>query len=268
MNDRKMMTMSFAAAAGVAAVLFAGPAIAADECFRPAECTGDELCINTTCTAPDQPLDTCDGDGDCGGDHAVCDEGFCKTDAVYCENPAGHCYTDNMWGTCGCEAGIGSDWYAEEPPDPLLDDAALYEECLENLVSLCGEEAPDLNDECTEEQIEVCTAFYDHLNALLEACGEDAEEPSFAELASCCHHFDDADQQAAIECVMGLALAECADLDDCWDEGDPAGDDLDDGEGDDDATAESGDAGGSGCAVLAVPMGPDGLLALLAANLF
>jgi hypothetical protein len=39
---------------------------------------------------------------------SVCDDGYCKVDGVYCENPAGSCYMENAWSACSCGNGTGS----------------------------------------------------------------------------------------------------------------------------------------------------------------
>ncbi len=227
-------------------VLAVGTAAFAQDCYRHAECNGQDLCIENTCTVSEEPLDTCSGNGDCSGSHNLCDDGFCKMDGVYCQNPAGHAYEENMWGSCSCEDGLGSEWMGEEEPDPLLSDPELYDLCMEGLISQCGEEAPDINDECTGEQLDACTGYYDHVNALLVECGEEAEEVSFWVLSHCCEDIDDGDEefQQVYDCVMGLSLSECALLEDCFDMGESAGDDNF-GAGDDeqstDPTVETSD---------------------------
>ncbi|MBN1655705.1 MAG: hypothetical protein JXA30_18210 [Deltaproteobacteria bacterium] len=81
----------------------------------------------------------------------------------------------------------------------------------------CGEEAPDIHDECSDEQLETCNAYYDQLSELQLACDlQDPEEPGFAKLSSCCRHLDDEDFMEHYECIMALETDECEAMMDCY----------------------------------------------------
>lgn len=262
MNLRRFVVSAALGAAVTAAALVAGA-----QCYRHEECPVDQLCLDQTCADPDEPLDACDTADDCpSGQHMLCDDGYCKKDGVYCQNPAGHCNYDNGWFTCGCEDGQGSDgWGTEEDPPPT--DEELYAECIDTLVSLCGEEAPDINDECTPEQLEICESYYDWLNELLAACDYETEEVGFAQLAQCCHFLEDGDDwfQDEIDCVMALALEDCADLLDCYpDDGDSGSSDSDsDSDSDADEDADSGGKDSGGCRLAPRAEPPPSLVDLL-----
>ncbi|MCK9461229.1 MAG: hypothetical protein M0R80_16500 [Proteobacteria bacterium] len=259
-------------AAAFAGALSAMPFVsAAQECYRPAECEPVELCINTVCTASEDSLPPCDmAEPECAVDPpSVCDDGYCKVDAVYCQNPAGSCYMENAWSACSCGDGTGS-YGSGEPPDPLLTDEELYAQCGEILVLDCGEDAPDLTDECTEEQLATCTAYYDKRNALLEACGNETDEPSFFAMAQCCDFLEDGHEEflAEIDCIMDLALEDCAEMyPACYPGGADGG--VDDTGADSDADADLDgvkDSGSSdsGCsAVLGTPGRASLLVAIL-----
>jgi len=244
----RRLVVSVALGAAVAAMA----AVADAQCYRHEECPADQLCLEQTCSDPDEPLDTCGDADDCsGGSHWLCDDGYCKMDGVYCQNPAGHGYEENEWGHYSCEDGLACDWIAEEPPDVLADDEELYARCLENLVSSCGEEAPDINDECTPEQLAACEDYFDWIEQLQTACDQETEEVGFFQMASCCHDLEDGDEwfQDALDCVMGLALEDCADLPDCYPDDDDMGssDSDSDVDEDDDQDADSGGKDAGGC---------------------
>jgi hypothetical protein len=239
------------------------------QCYRHEECPADQLCIEQTCAEPDEPLDTCDTVDDCPASaHFLCDDGYCKKDGVYCQNPAGHCNVDNGWTSCGCEDGVGSagEGGEEEPPPS---DEELYADCVEILVAECGEDAPDINDECTPEQLETCEGYYDWLNQLRAACEQETEEVGFAQLAACCDDLEDGEEelQDRIDCVMALALEDCADLEYCWDDGEDAGDDGGTGSDADtdtaDAEADTGSGDAGGCSLAPGGARPSSLLGLL-----
>jgi hypothetical protein len=233
----RWLVVSIALGSAITAIASAAGA----QCYRHEECPDDQLCIEQACAEPDEPLDTCDNVDDCPASaHFLCDDGYCKKDGVYCQNPAGHCNVDNGWMSCGCEDGIGSDGDGgEEDPPPT--DEELYTECVEILVAECGEDAPDINDECTPDQLETCEGYYDWLNQLHAECEQETEEVGFAQLAFCCHDLEDGEEgfQDRIDCVMALALEDCADLEDCWDDGGDAGGSDSDADSDTDADAEA-----------------------------
>jgi hypothetical protein len=163
-------------------------------------------------------LPGCTTDDNCGY-HEVCHDGFCKGEGVSCENDAGRCRTDNGWMSCGCADGIGMDGMGEVPPEEMKSDEELFEECIDMLTSACGEEAPDITEECTESELATCEAYYAKLSEIGAACGEEVEEPSYAELRFCCRDVGRGDT-GSIECVMALPAGECTDLETCWDLGD------------------------------------------------
>jgi hypothetical protein len=236
MNSRRLVV-----SVALGAMVFAVVSAASAQCFRHEECPADQLCLEQTCSDPDEPLDTCGTADDCtGGLHLLCDDGYCKTDGVYCQNPAGHCNFDNGWFTCGCEDGMGYDGGGpEEDPPPTDED--LYAECVDILVMMCGEEAPDINDECTPEQLETCEEYFDWINQLLVACEWETDEVGYAQLASCCHDLEDGDEwfQDQIDCVMALTLEECADLADCYEDGEDGGSSDTDVDSDSDTDSDS-----------------------------
>ena len=216
-------------------ITLAGAANAQD-CYRGADCDGQAVCADQTCMTPVEALPACESANDCDFDE-VCDEGYCKVRGVHCSNPAGQCYVDINWSRCICADGMGMVGIGEEPEDEKSDET-LFDECLETVASSCGEEAPDIMDECTEAQYDTCTAYYDKLNALREACGEEAEEPGFAEMKFCCRDAEDEEMVERIQCLMDLTLEECEDLDLCWGDDIPIGIDWDAGVG------KGGDTGG------------------------
>jgi hypothetical protein len=188
----------------------------AQDCYRSAECDGQALCVEQACMTPMEILPACEAAEECGYND-VCDEGFCKPDGVGCESPAGSCHVDNGWFSCGCADGIGAMGMDEVPPGEEKDDEALLTECVDSLAMTCGEDAPDIMDECTEAQYDACVAYYQKLNALREACDEEVEEPSFAEMKFCCRDIED-DIAERAQCLQDLPLEACADLESCWEE--------------------------------------------------
>jgi len=269
MND-----FDFAKASAVVSVLFAScfaaTGASAQDCYRHAECDGQDLCIGNICTASEEPLETCEVEDDCPGNHPGCDDGFCKTEGVYCENPAGHCYSENTWSSCSCADGAGSDGQGD-PPDPLLTDAELYEQCMEILVMDCGEDAPDISDECTEDQLESCTGYQDYLNGLYEACDEETEEWGFMQMAQCCEDMAEGEDEFmdTYDCVMNLDLAECEQLDDCWGDGGEGGsDELGDNEDGGADEADDAPSPGGGCSFARIPPEGHALLSLLVSAIF
>ncbi len=202
---------------------FATQAQAAADCYRHLDCPDDELCINTVCTEPEEPLDECTGDGPCNED-GTCDDGFCKRDGVYCENPAGHCYEESARSSCRCEDGMGMvsgmDPAAEAPS---LTDEELYAQCQEELISGCGEEAPDISDECTDEQLSLCTDMLERINQFLEACGDEPRELGYRRLASCCRDVDDESFQEFHDCITDLDVGDCEGFEGCMPEVMPGG---------------------------------------------
>ena len=246
---------------------FDAQAQAGADCYLRLECPDDELCINTVCTAPEEPLDECSGNEACEDRDTTCDDGFCKRDGVYCENPAGRCYVESTRSSCGCEDGMGMDGISApgaEAPTPT--DEELYAECQETLISGCGEEAPDISDECTDEQLSLCTDMFERLNALLQACGEEPEELGYRRLASCCRDVDDEDFQEVYGCITALESDDCEGFEACAPDattgsGAPAGV-SDSREGDSDQGDWVGDgAAGTGAddeeATLGTPRGAD-----------
>jgi hypothetical protein len=187
----------------------------APECFRHAQCPDDELCIDTVCQSPAVPPPVCEKAEDCDQDSAACDDGFCKQEGVYCQNPAGHCYTESGENRCACENGMGMGGGTVGEPEPMTDEE-LYAECLQILSLSCGDEAPDINDECSEEALQICTDYFDKISLLREACGEQGEQPGYAELAHCCRGADDEEFLDHKDCVMSIEASQCERLDDCW----------------------------------------------------
>lgn len=267
-------------------------------CYRSTDCPGAQACVETRCAAPDVPLEPCESDDGCEERYEVCHDGFCKKSGVYCENRAGYCRGDSTLLTCECENGNGSgigvdvDNNGEPPEGAAWTDAELWDMCLSRLVSSCGEEAPDITEDCTEELLSRCEAYYDKLNDLNEACGEAAIEPTYIRLAKCCRRIDEEDEEflAKLACVTDLALEGCSELEGCDEESGANGGadgDADDEDGDaprgddgknegaDDAAgskadAESGEDAG-GCSVVHLAAGAPGnplglLLILLAAR--
>jgi hypothetical protein len=187
----------------------------AAECYRHAQCPDDELCIETVCQSPAVPLPACEKAEDCDQDSVACDDGFCKHEGVYCQNPAGHCYAESGEDRCACENGMGMGGGTVGVPEPKTDEE-LYAGCLETLSLSCGDEAPDINDECSEEALQICTDYFDKIFLLREACGGQAEQPGYAELAHCCRGADDQEFLDHKDCVMSIEASQCERLDDCW----------------------------------------------------
>jgi hypothetical protein len=187
------------------------------ECYRHNECPGEQLCINTVCEQPQEALQECEESGDCDG--AECVEGFCKEEGVYCENPAGHCYYESNQSRCSCETGQGSasaSAGSDSSEQPIeLTDAQLYEQCQENLSMDCGDEAPDIHDECTDAQLDTCTTFYETANEILISCDQEPFELDYFQLASCCRDSDDEDFTDTFDCIMDLDSDDCEGLEEC-----------------------------------------------------
>jgi hypothetical protein len=231
-----------------------------DDCYRPVECDGEQSCIDLVCVDSEEPLTECEIEDGCTGSHMVCHDGYCKRDAVYCYNEAGHCYVGNGWIGRSCADGHSMEGEGEEvTPAPTNEE--LYQECLTSLVSGCGEEAPDITKECTEEQLSKCQGLYDKIVVLQAECGEEVEEVGFAKLKFCCRsvkHKDEGHAQT-MDCVENLSLSQCDQLEDCYQ--DPGqskgGSDMDKGvdagSGADrdntNAAAEGGSDSDSGCSV-------------------
>jgi len=188
----------------VSATVTTVAAAASAQCFRHEECPDDQLCLELDCATSEEPLQSCENADECtGGVHWLCDDGYCKKDGVYCQNPAGHCNNDNGWFTCGCEDGLGCDGSGPEL-DPPPTDEELYTECIDILVSSCGEEAPDIGDECTPEQLETCEDYFDWTDQLLLACDFEPEETTYFQLKQCCNFLEEEMEwfQDEIDCVV------------------------------------------------------------------
>jgi hypothetical protein len=241
-----------------------------DDCYRPVECDGEQSCIDLVCVDSEEPLTECEIEDGCEGSHMVCHDGYCKKDGVYCYNEAGRCYVENGWMSCGCADGIGIGG-SEEEVTPAPTDEELYKECLTSLLTSCGEEAPDITEECTEEQLSKCQGLYDKVAVLHEECGEEVEEVGFAQLKFCCRDVEDEEEGLAqtMDCVENLSLSQCDQLEDCYqDPGDPAGgsdlgkgvDADSDGERDNtNAADEEASDSDSGCSVTGSPGAPQNI---------
>lgn len=206
----------------VLAVTALSTTLSAEECYRPTECPGAQLCIERVCDDAGDALESCNSVDDCqGGGDEVCHDGYCKTDGVYCENPAGYCYV--KWGRSGCICadGLGvsstnDSEGADESTGPT--DEELYAQCQASLSSSCGTKAPDISDECTEEQLERCNAYFEHTNDLRVACGEEPEDYGYVETKYCCRDADDpqSERSRVMDCVLDLELDQCAELEGCY----------------------------------------------------
>ena len=64
-------------------------------------------------------------------------------------------------------------------------------ECVQELESSCGTEAPTLPDSCVGEVLEECEAFVGHSDALAVACGEEPPAVNLAQVGECCDSFDE-----------------------------------------------------------------------------
>ncbi len=228
-----------------------GAARAQEVCYRATDCLGDKACVETRCITPDEPLQSCDSEASCDGYRVVCQDGYCKKSVIYCENPAGYCHVDTSSWSCECEDGTGSggsvdqDDNGEVPTDNLSPDAELWDSCQVMLVGKCGEEAPDLSEDCTGDQLDRCEAYFEKRDALREACDEATEGAEYINFAKCCRRLEEEDEEflARFDCVNDLPLEECAELDDCSDEEGGAGDGSD-GDADSDTDADADDEEG------------------------
>ncbi len=141
------------------------------ESYPPQVVCGDET--------PDVDPAPCVSDMDCPENYA-CFEGFCEptdepveTEATACKNEAGYCEIGDTSGFCQCVTGEGMGWADAgepvepgDPTDPIEDGDGevppqpyflpTQDECMAKLVEICGETAPDIEEECGEELFGAC----------------------------------------------------------------------------------------------------------------
>jgi hypothetical protein len=101
-------------------------------------------------------------------------------------------------------ASVGASGAAAGGAESNYTDAELYQMCQKMLVQDCGERAPDTRDECTDEQLSVCTEYFEKLASIQLACEQDPEEIGDAELNACCPHVEDYDSDfwEHMECIF------------------------------------------------------------------
>ncbi len=241
----------------IAQLAWSQTALAA-ECYRSDECAGAAICVDLTCVEADQPLEACLGSEGCEDWGAVCHDGYCKPKGVSCSNPAGECTIGDGWGECSCGDGIGFGFSDAEPDpsdpnnEPPPTDQELYEECVDHVVSGCGEEAPDISDYCNDQELAACTSLLEKMQELDENCdlgGGDPDEgggtsggstgeettgsdgssdpllppppeegPSFFELRECCEELDEPEMTGFAECLGAIEADDCEGAENCSDE--------------------------------------------------
>ncbi len=97
---------------------------------------------------------------------------------VTCENVAGTCKVSESMTECYCENGTasgstsGSGGAIDGSEEPVPTKAELEALCEEELSQMCGDEAPIIEDHCTEAQADKCTLFYEKVAAYEENCDD------------------------------------------------------------------------------------------------
>lgn len=242
---RTLLPLSAAVAALIA---MPDPASAAGEaCTRDTDCADAELCLGQVCTVPETAPATCETE--CDYDEE-CVDGFCKTEGVACDNPAGRCWVEQDHGSCECLDGNGAGWsdgFNPDDPPEELDDAGLFDECTAVLADTCGTEPPSLPDSCQGNVLTECQAVVDTEVAANTDCGGNPPSSTIARVGECCDGFDAPGAQEYRTCMLqDVADVTCDLIETCEGDldGDPEGAGTNDGEGEGDT--DSGGAAGGG----------------------
>jgi hypothetical protein len=150
----------------------------AQECYLSTECEADLVCLDNGCVAPAESLASCADDSVCAWNE-VCSTGFCKPAGVICENDWGSCHAGATFVECSCDSGMGfgtamdSGGDGEEAPE--VSPEALADECEAMLAEGC-EAPPDPAEHCSESDLQTCTDLTAKMEALDEACEEFFDE--------------------------------------------------------------------------------------------
>ena len=237
-----------------------------EACTRDTECGGPELCLQQTCTVPETTPAACEGECESPFQY-TCIEGYCKSEGIACDNPAGRCWVEQNSGECECLSGEGAGWSGGfNPDDPPVEktDEELFAECSATLAETCGTEPPSLPDTCQGEVLTSCQAFVDAELAALADCGETPPSATIAAVGHCCDSFEQPEAQTYRACILdGADAPTCALLETC--EGDAIGQDegANDGDTDGGPTGAEEDAAEQDKSACAIGGGTPGALLLL-----
>ena len=211
-----------------------------EACARDTDCGGPELCLQQVCAVPETLPVTCEGECESPFQYA-CIDGYCKSEGVACDNPAGRCWVEQDHGECECLSGEGAGWSdgfnPDDPPEDQTDEE-LFTECTAVLAETCGTEPPTLPDSCQGEVLATCQTLVDTEFAALVDCGDTPPGATIAAVGHCCDSYDQPEAQTYRDCILaGADAPTCALLDDC------AGASIGQGEGANDGDTDGGPTG-------------------------